>query len=694
MALWQKILLVLLLVWLPAAAPADGDQSSPSLDRLGEMARAYSDARFARCAELGDMLDLDSLRNPDTAIFLRAQCHFYSGSFDDAHQAFDSVVRRYTNSPHRALAASRKADCSWALGKQRRAAGEYRRVASLPADKRVDAAVGLFRRSSYRATAGNEARAQELFKRLRLSHPAHPLAASPPAGVAEPCLSFSETLRLSRTLHNARRWEDALAILDSLPEPRTASERYDLAFRNGRIMFDMRDRYAEALEMLLAARDYAPGAKKAEHAWFYASRALGRLDRDTEAVASHLAMVEKYPKGRFADRALFYGGWLRQNKGKCDLAIPLFMRVLDEYPDGEWADDARWFLAWCQIEKKDCPRAIDTLAPQTRGASDEKAGRALYWTAFCQRELGQARKAKSTFKSLARRFPLTWYSMLARKRLGPHAPPLRRLRDTPRPGPVSDPLLEKAGELIAAGLGSFASLLLRSGEEAFLERHAGHRGLVSLLYAYRKAGDFHRAWLLTLRKRYGSLKRLPTRHSWVFWDHAYPPCQRELLRQLAGDNRQLVLLLQAIMRNESGFDPQALSVANARGLMQMIPPTTREVAERLDIEYQEGMLFNPGFNLRTATWYIGKLVDKFRSQWPLAASAYNAGAPAMMEWIRENGHRPLDRFVEAIPWTESRRYAKRVIESFARYAYLEGHPLPRLSLRIDREYLEDDGIEY
>ena len=65
----------------------------------------------------------------------------------------------------------------------------------------------------------------------------------------------------------------------------------------------------------------------------------------------------------------------------------------------------------------------------------------------------------------------------------------------------------------------------------------------------------------------------------------------------------------------------------------------------------------------------------------------------MTEWCRKNGSLPLDAFIEAIPWTETRQYAKRVTAAFARYTYLEGAPLPSLSLKVDPNFL-DNGINY
>jgi soluble lytic murein transglycosylase len=186
---------------------------------------------------------------------------------------------------------------------------------------------------------------------------------------------------------------------------------------------------------------------------------------------------------------------------------------------------------------------------------------------------------------------------------------------------------------------------------------------------------------------------MPTSSTRAFWEHNYPACARDLLDRFAGKDPELVMLLQAIMRTESGFDPMALSKANARGLMQLYPPTASRAAQAMKIAYSRDRLFEPEYNVRMAAWLIGRLVTKFRRQWPLAASAYNGGAPAMMKWCRENGKLLLDEFVESIPWSESRRYAKRVTAAFARYAWLEGSPLPELRLVVNSDYLQD-GIDY
>jgi len=663
------------------------------VERLRLAAEAYRQADYHKCARLATGLEGKKLLNPDTALFLQGQCRFYAGEFKQALKSFSTITEEHPDSPHFILASHRRADCLLEMGEKEKAVAVFKQAAGLPKDRRTDRAAGLFYRAQHELNRSRVANAVALFTQLRINSPQHPLIGCLPEEYTERALSFQDSLAVAKALHRARQWEQALSVLDEALTPHQRHQQYQLAYRTGRILFEMRDRYEQAARMLEFARRYAPSASEAEEAWFYASRAKGRMDQDELAILSHLDMARRYPKGPLAPRAIYYAGWLELNQGRCRKALPILKRVLSEYPDSKWAKNARWSIAWCQITGKQWAPAIDTLAPQTDERKPALAGRALYWTGVAYQGLGESKKARQAWKRTIRRFPLTWYSLLARARLGPNAPRLPRLKKAKKLPRAKSELLAKAAELYRADLGELAVVLLRHGEKEYLEKHRSRDGLLALLQAYRRAGDFHRPWYLTLTRRISDIYRLPSRATRAIWNHSYPACQRDLLKKHAGSDLSLALFLQAIMRTESGFDPMALSVANARGLMQMIPPTTRVVAEKLGLEYSDDRLFDPGFNIRTAAWYIGRLVKKFRRQWPLAAGAYNGGAPAMMKWCRKNGHLPLDAFVELIPWTESRRYTKRVTEAFARYAYLNGTPLPRLSLKVNPEFL-DDGIDY
>jgi soluble lytic murein transglycosylase len=400
-------------------------------------------------------------------------------------------------------------------------------------------------------------------------------------------------------------------------------------------------------------------------------------------------MVARYPHGTKAAAALFYAGWLEQNQGRCQLAQPLFEQVWQQYKRSRWAAEARWFYAWCLLRDQRWEEALLRLTPPDKSLPRASA-RALYWSAYAGFSLGRSNEAEASWKSLIELYPLTWYALLARLRLGDKAPPPLQ---PPPPARVTalpdDPLIQRAKELVAAQAPSFAGLVLHQGEKDFLSKHQNHLARLALFEAYRAASDFHRLWM-AVGEEYGMLLRPPTAETRAVWNHAYPAYERELLTRFGGGDTTFILFLQAIMRSESGFDALALSFANARGLMQLIPATAERVAVELGLDPEREDLFDPEFNIHASAWYLDRLTKKFKGQWPLIAAAYNAGPPAVMKWCTLFGQLPLDAFVESIPFAETREYVKTVTETLFRYAYLEGAPLPQIMLSIDPKFIEDD----
>jgi soluble lytic murein transglycosylase len=144
-------------------------------------------------------------------------------------------------------------------------------------------------------------------------------------------------------------------------------------------------------------------------------------------------------------------------------------------------------------------------------------------------------------------------------------------------------------------------------------------------------------------------------------------------------------LTKAITRQESNFDTEALSSANARGLMQLLPATAQQVARRLNTPHQLPWLqANPAHNLRLGSAYLDQMIGRFGGTWPFAIAAYNAGPGRVDEWLQTYGDprqgRPamLD-WMEQIPFGETRNYVQRVMENVAVYRALAGvnapHPM-------------------
>jgi len=184
----------------------------------------------------------------------------------------------------------------------------------------------------------------------------------------------------------------------------------------------------------------------------------------------------------------------------------------------------------------------------------------------------------------------------------------------------------------------------------------------------------------------------PTGTARAFWQAAYPRAFRDLVEPQAGKANTPDAFVYAIMRKESSFLPHALSGSDARGLLQLIPSTGREVAKHLGEPFYLDELFDPEVNIRLGIAYLGGLYQRFSQQMALAAGAYNAGSHAMMRWCDQWGTRPLDEFVELVTYDQAREYIKRVLAITARYRFLyKGEPL-QLSLAVNPRYLKD-GIK-
>ncbi|WP_431284488.1 lytic transglycosylase domain-containing protein [Humitalea sp. 24SJ18S-53] len=140
----------------------------------------------------------------------------------------------------------------------------------------------------------------------------------------------------------------------------------------------------------------------------------------------------------------------------------------------------------------------------------------------------------------------------------------------------------------------------------------------------------------------------------------------------APDGGAEAALVFGIARQESNFDASAVSSANARGLMQLIPSTAAATARRVGVPYALPMLTqDPSLNLRLGSAYLAEMMDRFGGSVVLAAAAYNAGPRRADEWMGtygdpRGGTDPLD-WIEQIPFSETRNYVQRIIENLVVY---------------------------
>lgn len=175
------------------------------------------------------------------------------------------------------------------------------------------------------------------------------------------------------------------------------------------------------------------------------------------------------------------------------------------------------------------------------------------------------------------------------------------------------------------------------------------------------------------------------------WDHLdvrFPVVHHDRFASYAGSNALPIPLALAVARQESAFRADAISPAGARGLMQLMPATAREVARNHGIAYRDQrQLFDAGVNIRLGTRYYRDMLNRFHDNRILATAAYNAGPGRVRQWVARSGGRlPFDAWIEAIPFLETRNYVQNVLAFSAIYAHRLGSRERILSPR-EREQL-------
>ncbi|HEY6877100.1 MAG TPA: lytic transglycosylase domain-containing protein [Polyangiales bacterium] len=143
-------------------------------------------------------------------------------------------------------------------------------------------------------------------------------------------------------------------------------------------------------------------------------------------------------------------------------------------------------------------------------------------------------------------------------------------------------------------------------------------------------------------------------------------------------------LLFAVMRVESVYQRRIISHAGAIGLMQIMPRTGRLIADKLGLrDMTTTDLLDPRTNIELSAWYFSSLLQRMEGRLPLAIAGYNGGPHNVRAWIRSYGaHVPLDAFLERIPFTETKRYVRRVLGYYTSYKAKRGQQVDLMAVHL------------
>lgn len=491
-------------------------------------------------------------------------------------------------------------------------------------------------------------------------------------------LIFAEAGRVEDT-------EAELALLAKAPGP--AIPKGDLLHVQAWARYSSRS-YAEAVTLF--DRAIAAGTKHRLKDSFYAARALSRADKDLEAIERYQTFLKSYPTSGLAEDARYLVARLYYVMGRWPDAVTAYNKYLGAFAKrGRFAKTARYELAVTRLAQGEYPSALVGFRHLIK---DEESSRlkTRYQLLEAVALIGSKNQAAAVplLKQVISDSPLSFAALAAHERLrqlGETPPPrLPPGADVPPPDPLTVNLPEKVRLLTSAGLDHLAEAELEA-HEARLKAAYKPREYESLCQAYGTLAGAQRRYQIGQRAASWTLLVKPPnpRTSWL-WDCVYPRPYPDTIAAAEAEFNLPPHLIYAVMRQESGFRPAVVSPANAVGLMQLIEPTARRVADALNEDYEDHKLRVPRHNVRYGAYYLRRLLDTFDNNLVLAAAAYNAGPLAVSHWLEGGEHLDLDVFAARIPYSETRGYVERVVENLARYAYLEGgaERVPELSLKL------------
>lgn len=376
--------------------------------------------------------------------------------------------------------------------------------------------------------------------------------------------------------------------------------------------------------------------------------ALGRTD---EAVAAYAGLADASPRSQRAPQALFRTGFLRLRQGRPADAIFHWTRYLAIAPAAETAR-ARFWLAKAALVIGDTASADAHLAQSSQAAPWDYFGLRARALLEGQPPLPLTERAPDP---AAPDWPAveTWLA----SRAGPEEPEARYELTSGLPW-------RRGLELLLAGLqdeagDQFAALINDVAAQPWL------------LYRLARALDGQAQTELAARaaaRLIGDQADAPP----PLLRLAYPSDYLDLAAVDAEANGFPPLLLLALVRQESFFQPDAQSSAGALGLTQVMPPTADEIAAQLaQPDFTYGDLLRPNVSLRFGAHYLGSQLELFGGDLAAALAAYNGGPGNALRW-REDAPRDPDVFLETISLSETRAYVELVLEHYARYRYAYG----------------------
>ncbi len=613
----------------------------------------------------------------DRAHYYRAVAAFHAGDYPLAVEGFLDVLTRFPGSTLRGLALFWEAESLWGVRSTDAPAAFHRYLEEH--GQGVHAAQAWFDMGESLVQLGQWGEAAQAYRRVRWGFEGSPFwqpawarltalaSAHPLPPDATPPEVFFRRAMADMGAGDLRTARTELLRVLSMPDGWRIAD--DTLYQLGVLSYQ-RGRLDEAVGYF--RRDVNLHAAHADDSLFYLERIALQRNREGEALALARELIRTYPTSSLAARALYAIAEVREDKGALGPALGLYREAGERFPDTRWGQRALWSVGWVHYRARRWRAARDEWLRMAQGNGSEVAPAAHYWAARAAESMGRGDLAREAYRRLSAAYPDSYYGQRATAR---SSMPLRAtvvaLPDIPT-GELQ--WFDRYRELdLLAQIDDATSELAVAAEKAPTKYRAPVGALLSQRYTLQ--GEVGRGIAMAEQVRDlvgGAGPGLPL----ILWQALYPQAFWETITKAAARTGADPYLVAGVIREESRFDPQAVSPANAYGLMQLLPGTAKGAARLAAIPAPSIQgLFDPQTNILLGSVVLQELWTRY-NRVDLALAAYNAGPGAVGQWQLRRGGLDPEAFVEEIPYLETRNYVKTVMQSAAMYKWLyrDGHP--------------------
>ncbi len=477
-------------------------------------------------------------------------------------------------------------------------------------------------------------------------------------------------------LFAAKQYADARAAFDGVKTLAAGDARQLIDLRLAECDFHLK-RYPAALAALRSlAREASPREAETEYYYLGALRESGRHAEYSERLQ---AFVDRADVSAFAERALNDLAYFHVLANDDEQAAEVYADLYRRFPQGAFAERAAWKAGWWAYRTgnyAETARLFESASVGLRHADFRPAW--LYWAARAHLHLAQRDAALAGYARAIADYRNTYYGRAAIRESEAIQAALRPAGA----GPVSPASLEWPATVTAGSRPDNADLIQELLAAGMYEEAIGELRLVqaagtssplieaTVAFALNRQGRL-RLGITAMRRAYPQFmaaggEALPAEILTVI----FPVDHWDLIRQHAAEMKLDRALVAALIAQESTFQADIKSSANAWGLMQILPTTGQQYAQRLGIRpFSTNRLTDPDVNLRIGTTYFAELLSKFGDVAP-ALAAYNAGPSRVAQWLADRPGLSREEFIDDIPYPETQNYVKRILGTAEDYRRL------------------------